>query len=474
MSERLEQRPVAALRLEHDQLGAVEVPAGALYGAHTARAVANFPISGVPVGRLRELVVALAEVKQAAARTNRALGLLEEEVADAISAACAEIVGGSWHDHFVVDCVQGGAGTSTNMNANEVVANRALELLGHPRGAYSVVHPLDSVNKSQSTNDVYPTALRLAAHRAVGRLIEALRHLQGAFTGKATEFTDVVTIGRTQLQDAVPVSLGHVFAAYAVTLGEDCDRLTEVRGLLEEINLGGTAVGTGLNTDPRYASVARGHLSAITGIPLRTSPDLIEATQDTGVFVLLSGTVKRTAVKLSKISNDLRLLSSGPRAGIGDITLPAVQAGSSIMPGKVNPVIPEVVNQVAYGVIGNDLTITMAAEAGQLQLNAFEPVIIVRLLESLSQLTAASRVLADRCVAGISVDRDELARKVRHSIGLATALGPLLGHGEAAAVAREALATGQDVPSVALAQGLLSPEVLDRALAPQRLARPHG
>ena len=361
------------VRTEHDLIGDRAVPAGAYYGVHTLRALENFPISGTAISIYPDLIVALACVKQAAAVANRELGLLDDRRADAIARACEEIREGALLDEFVVDVIQGGAGTSTNMNANEVIANRALELLGAQKGDYARLHPLDHVNLSQSTNDVYPTAVKVALQFGIRGLMQEMHSLRKAFESKAAEFTDVLKIGRTQLQDAVPMTLGQEFSTYAVMLQEDESRLGEAASLIREVNLGATAIGTGINAHPDYAARVTRLLSEIAGVELMVSPNLIEATQDAGAFVQLSGVLKRIAVKLSKICNDLRLLSSGPRAGIGEINLPAVQAGSSIMPGKVNPVIPEMVNQVAFEVIGNDITVTMAAEGGQLQLNAFEP-----------------------------------------------------------------------------------------------------
>jgi aspartate ammonia-lyase len=457
------------VRLEHDLLGEKEVPADAYYGVHTVRALENFPVSGVPIAHLRELVEAVAAVKEAAALANRDLGLLDDARADAIVAACREIRAGRLRDQFVVDIAQGGAGTSTNMNANEVICNRALELLGCSRGDYATLHPLDDVNRGQSTNDVYPTAAKIAAHVAIAGLLDAMAELEEAFTAKASEFGDVLCVGRTQLQDAVPMTLGQEFGAYAVMIDEDRRRLMEARTLIQEINLGGTAIGTGINAPRGYRDLVRRHLVEITGIDLMTAPDLVEATQDAGAFVQLSGVLKRIAVKLSKTCNDLRLLASGPRAGFGDITLPAVQAGSSIMPGKVNPVIPEMVNQVAFEVVGNDVTITMAAEAGQLQLNAFEPVIVSRLFNSLRRLTAANHLLAERCVRGITANREHLGALVRNSIGLATALNPMIGYAASTALAREALRTGQSVVDLALASGLIAPDDLAVVLSPEHL-----
>ncbi|BBC31508.1 Aspartate ammonia-lyase [Streptomyces graminofaciens] len=379
-----------ATRVEHDLVGDKEVPADAYYGVHTVRAVENFAITGSTIARFPDLIAALAAVKQAAAQANRDLGLLPPDIAHAITGACEEIRAGRLTEEFVVDPLQGGAGTSTNMNANEVIANRALEILGHPRGYYEVIHPLDHVNLGQSTNDVYPTAVRLALVVSLRRLGDSMKVLADAFGAKAEEFADVLKMGRTQLQDAVPMTLGQEFTTYAVMIEEDRQRLNEAAALLLESNLGGTAIGTGINGHPRYAELACAYLAEISGEAVRPASDFIEATQDCGAFVQLSGVLKRVAVKLSKTCNDLRLTSSGPTAGLGEINLPPVQAGSSIMPGKVNPVIPEVVNQVAFEVIGNDLTVTMAAEAGQLQLNAFEPVIAYSLQRSLTHLRAAA------------------------------------------------------------------------------------
>jgi aspartate ammonia-lyase len=461
------------MRSEHDLLGDRDVPAGAYYGIHSVRALENFPISGLPIAAHPDLVLALACCKQAAALANRDLGLLDEAKAEAIVAACVDIRQGRLHDQFVVDVMQGGAGTSTNMNANEVIANRALEILGHDKGRYDVLHPLEDVNRSQSTNDVYPTAVKVALHLSAARLAEAMTALRAAFAAKSAEFADVLKIGRTQLQDAVPMTLGQEFGAFGVMIGEDLGRLAEATALIREINLGGTAIGTGLNTPPAYAATVCRHLAGITGIALTTAPDLVEATQDAGVFVQLSGVLKRIAVKLSKICNDLRLLSSGPRAGFGEIALPPVQAGSSIMPGKVNPVIPEVVNQIAFTVIGNDVTVTMAAEGGQLQLNAFEPVIAHSLFTSIGYLSAGCRVLADRCVPGITAQRRQLREAVEHSVTTLTALSPYIGYARATELALRAAATGANVYDLVLEGGLLSRERLDGLLGdPARLTRP--
>jgi aspartate ammonia-lyase len=461
-------------RIERDLLGDKEIPVDAYWGVHTARARDNFPITGTTVSAYPHLVNALASVKEAAARANAELGLLPPRIADAIAETCQEIRGGALHDQFVVDVIQGGAGTSTNMNANEVIANRAVELLGHTKGEYSHLHPNEHVNLSQSTNDAYPTAVNVATITSAHELSTAMQALEQAFAAKAVEFRDVVKMGRTQLQDAVPMTLGQEFGSYAVMLGEDRQRLDEAVTLLREINLGATAIGTGLNTPPGYADAACRHLVEITGLQLTTATDLVEATQDCGAFVHLSGVLKRIAVKLSKSCNDLRLLSSGPRAGLNEINLPPVQAGSSIMPGKINPVIPEVVNQVAFEVIGNDATITMAAEAGQLQLNAFEPIILHSLSESITHLRAACRVLAERCVAGITANAEITRSYVENSIGLVTALNPAVGYMTATEIAKDALATGRGVAELVLERGLMHPEKLDALLSPENLARPTG
>ena len=459
-------------RIEHDLLGDRTVPGDAYYGVHTLRALENFEITGTPISIYPDLVVALACIKQAAALTNNELQLLDDEKTNAIVKACEEIREGRLLDEFVVDVIQGGAGTSTNMNANEVVANRALELLGHHKGEYKYLHPLDHVNMSQSTNDVYPTAVKLALHFSIERLVSAMAELRAAFEMKALEFAQVLKMGRTQLQDAVPMTLGQEFSTYAVMLGEDEQRLREACLLIHEINLGATAIGTGITAHPHYARIVCGKLSDITGIKLETAGNLVEATQDCGAFVQVSGVLKRVAVKLSKSCNDLRLLSSGPRAGLGEINLPPMQAGSSIMPGKVNPVIPEVVNQIAFEVIGNDVTVSFAAEAGQLQLNAFEPVIAHSLFKSLKHLRNGCATLAMRCVKGITANTDHLRRSVEHSIGIVTALNPHIGYANATAVAQEALASGKSVYALVLEKKLLSKERLDDLLRPENLTQP--
>ena len=459
-------------RSEHDLLGDRDIPANAYWGVHTLRAVENFPISGQSIGQVNDLIVALAAIKQAAAMANADLGLLAPARSRAIIAACEEIRAGKLHDQFIVDQIQGGAGTSTNMNANEVIANRALEIMGYRKGEYRHLHPNEHVNLSQSTNDVYPTALRIAAWAGLHRLIAQMASLRSAFAEKAVEFSDVLKMGRTQLQEAVPMTLGQEFNAFAIMLGEDELRLAEAAQLIREINLGATAIGTGITAHPDYAERVRARLAEVTGIPVITAPDLVEATQDCGAFVQVSGVLKRVAVKLSKTCNDLRLLSSGPRAGFAEINLPAKQAGSSIMPGKVNPVIPEVVNQVAFEVIGNDITITMAAEAGQLQLNAFEPVIAYSLFRSVSHLIAACQTLEINCIRGITANRDRLRESVENSIGLVTALNPYIGYAAATEVALEAHRTGRGVYELVLEKGLMTQARLDRVLRPEELTRP--
>jgi aspartate ammonia-lyase len=462
----------ARTRVEHDLLGEREVPEDALYGVQTLRALENFPITGVPLREFPALIEALAAVKEAAALANAELSLLPQATADLIVRAASEIRGGRHHEHFLVDMIQGGAGTSTNMNANEVIANRALELSGHARGEYQFVHPNNHVNLSQSTNDVYPTAMKLALHTEIEGLARAMSELAAAFLAKGDEFSPHIKMGRTQLQDAVPMTLGQEFTAFGHTILEDVQRLGEAQALIREINMGATAIGTGINAPAGYAEAVRANLSRITKLALITAPDLVEATADTGAFVQLSGVLKRCAVKLSKICNDLRLLSSGPRAGLGEINLPAMQPGSSIMPGKVNPVIPEVVNQVCFDIIGGDLTVTIAAEAGQLQLNVFEPIIAFRLLGGISALTNACVVLRERCVVGITANADRMRQFVEQSIGIVTALVPVIGYETSTEIAREALATGRGVYELVMERGLMTRAELDRALNPEAMVQP--
>ena len=460
---------MTSTRIEMDSLGTVELPSDVYYGVHTARAVANFPITGMLLRDYPELIQSLGMVKKAAALTNIELGELDARVGQAILRACDRVIGGEFNGQFIVDMLQGGAGTSTNMNANEVIANVALRELQKPAGQYVLINPNDHVNLSQSTNDVYPSAARLAMVRACPALVAEQRALKVAFLEKAEAFHDIIKVGRTQLMDALPMRLGHEFRAFGVTIGEDVDRLTEIGNLLREINLGGTAIGTGLNTPDRYSETVIGHLSEISGEKLVAAGDLIEATSDMGAFILFSGVLKRVAVKLSKICNDLRLLNSGPRAGFGEIKLPAVQAGSSIMPGKVNPVIPEVINQIAYQVIGNDLTVTMAAEAGQLQLNAMEPVIVLNILQSMRMLTRGMKVLREKCVIGIEADAERCKNLLENSLVAVTAINPFVGYATASEVAKEALKTGQSLRAVVLARGLMTEAQLNEAFSTENL-----
>jgi aspartate ammonia-lyase len=460
---------LAKFRTEQDSLGKMEVPEHAAYGVHTARAAENFPMTGTQIRHFPELVQSLAMTKKACARANMDLGSLDGRIGNAITRACDRVITGEAHEAFIVDMLQGGAGTSTNMNANEVIANLALRELQKSAGDYAVVHPNDHVNLSQSTNDVYPTAVRLTMVRCCPALIAEQEKLKAALLAKAEEFDDIIKVGRTQLMDAVPMRLGHEFRAFAVTVGEDIDRLREVANLLREVNLGGTAIGTGINTPEGYAVAAVQNLSEISSERLILAGDLIEATSDMGAFVTFSGVLKRIAVKLSKICNDLRLLNSGPRAGLGEIRLPAVQAGSSIMPGKVNPVIPEVINQIAYQVIGNDLTVTLAAEGGQLQLNAFEPVIVLNILQSMRMLTRGMAVLREKCINGIEADRERCKELLDHSLVAVTAINPYVGYETASRVAKESLKSRRSIREVVLDQKLMTEAQLAEAFSTESL-----
>lgn len=460
-------------RIEHDFLGEKEIQDACYYGIQTLRAVENFDISGVAISAYPELIRALAVVKKAACLSNVELGVIAEDISTAIVNACDDIIGDRFHDQFVVDAIQGGAGTSTNMNVNEVIANRALEILGHAKGRYDIIHPNNHINCSQSTNDVYPTALRIALHFSLTGLVEALQTLKNSFRQKAKEFSTVLKMGRTQLQDAVPMTLGMEFGAYSVTTFEDIQRLKEVQSLLLEINLGATAVGTGLNAPKGFAQLVARKLRRVTQLPMITSLNLVEATWDTGVYIQVSGVLKRTAIKLSKICNDLRLLSSGPRAGLNEINLPQRQPGSSMMPGKVNPVIPEVVNQVAYKVAGNDVAVTMASENGQLELNAMEPVIASNLLESIKMLTRSVRALNLRCIAGITANEAHCRRQVENSLGLATVLCPLIGYETASRIVRDALQSDRSLLELIKEQNLLNSDALEQLMTPEHLIPNH-
>ncbi|TAF64696.1 MAG: aspartate ammonia-lyase [Cytophagales bacterium] len=459
-------------RIEHDFLGDREIPNDVYYGIQTLRAIENFPISKIPIANAPTLIQAFGYVKKAAALANQATGVLEEKKARAIVQACDVLIAGDMLDQFPVDMFQGGAGTSVNMNANEVIANKALEFLGYPKGTYEHLHPNNDVNCSQSTNDAYPTAFRIALYQQIGSLLKSMERLQVSFAKKGEAFKDVLKMGRTQLQDAVPMTLGQEFTAFAVTIGEDIKRLEEARALITEVNLGATAIGTGINAPEGYAEKAVQYLAEITGIAVTLSPNLIEATWDTGAYVQISGVLKRIAVKISKICNDLRLLSSGPRAGFNEINLPALQPGSSIMPGKVNPVMPELINQIAFQVMGSDVTIGIAAEAGQLQLNVMEPVIAFNLFFVMNILEKGFDALREKCIEGITANEKVCKEMVFNSIGIVTALNPLIGYENAASIAREALETGGSVYDIVLQRKLLSKEKLDEVFSFDNMINP--
>jgi aspartate ammonia-lyase len=463
---------VSATRSEHDSLGDREVPDHAYYGVQTIRGMENFRISGIAMHHFKHFINGFAFVKKAAALANRDLGVLAADKAGAIISACEEILAGKLHDQFAIDMIQGGAGTSTNMNANEVIANRGLELLGHRKGQYEYLHPNDHVNCSQSTNDAYPTAIKLGVILTLRDTISALRELRAALDAKALEFADVLKMGRTENQDAVPMTLGQEFSAYGVMIGDGIRHLTRVGEEFHSINMGATAIGTGINSPPGYAALCTKHLAEISGIPLTLADNLVEATQDSGEFALMSSTMKTAAVQLSKICNDLRWMSSGPRCGLYEIRLPAMQPGSSIMPGKVNPVIPEVVNQVCYQIIGIDVTVSMAAEASEFELNMAEPVIAFNLLFGLTLLRNAAIVLHSRCITGIEANRERCLEYVHNSIGLVTALVPVLGYERSASIAKEALNTGNSVYQLVLEKGWLTKEQLDDFLKPENMTRP--
>ena len=456
------------MRIEHDFLGERELADNAYYGVQTLRGSENFHITGIPISHATSFIVAFAHVKKAAALANRDLGVIEPHVANAICAACDRIAAGELHDQFIVDVIQGGAGTSTNMNANEVIANLALEILGHPKGTYDIVHPNNHVNCSQSTNDAYPTAFRLSLYVEIGKLITSLGLLRDSFARKGQEFSDIIKMGRTQLQDAVPMTLGQEFDSFAVNMR----RLEEARALVTEVNLGATAIGTSINAPEGYPPLAVNYLAEVSGIPVTLSQNLIEATWDNGAYVQVSGVLKRVAVKLSKICNDLRLLSSGPRCGFNEINLPPLQPGSSIMPGKVNPVIPEVVNQVCFLVIGNDVTVTFAAEAGQLQLNVMEPVLAYCLFQSIETLGRACTTLRERCIDGITANAERTRSMVLNSVGIVTALNPILGYEASAEIAKEAFETGGSVIDIVRAKGLLSEEKIQEIFSLENLMHP--
>jgi aspartate ammonia-lyase len=456
----------ASTRMEHDLLGMREIPRDVYYGVQTLRGMENFQISGVPIAHYPELIEALAMIKMAAARANYECGQFSLQITEAIEGACRELIQGSLHRHFLLDVFQGGAGTSTNMNANEVIANRALELMGKQKGEYDHCDPHDHVNCSQSTNDAYPSALHVALALGNRKLMEELRLLAEALRAKGKEFDHIVKMGRTQLQDAVPMTLGQEFEAFARSLEDEIEALRRIETVLHEVNMGGTAIGTGLNAPEGFSEKCAAHLAKVTGMPIRLAENLVEATQDTQAFVLYSSALKSLSIKASKICNDLRLLSSGPRAGLHEINLPAMQPGSSIMPGKVNPVIPEVMNQVCFRVIGSDLTVTLAAEAGQLQLNVMEPVIAACLLEGQTLLRNAARTLRENCIAGITANEDVCRKLLEQSIGTVTALNPVIGYDKATELAAEALKTGKGIVQLVREKAILSEEELARILDP--------
>jgi aspartate ammonia-lyase len=464
--------PLTDVRREHDSLGEREVPNHAYYGVQTVRATENFRFSGIRIGHYEHFVRALACVKKAAALANAELGVLDRKIADAIAKACDELLVGKLHDQFVVDMIQGGAGTSTNMNANEVIANRALELLGRAKGDYQFCHPNDHVNCSQSTNDAYPTAIKLGVWFTLRDTVGALRELKASLDAKAEEFADVIKMGRTENQDAVPMTLGQEFSAYGVMIGDGIRHLEHAGQELLETNMGATAIGTGLNSPAGYAPLCTKKLAEISGAPVRLAANLVEATQDSGEFALMSSAMKTAAVQLSKICNDLRWLSSGPRCGLHEIRLPAMQPGSSIMPGKVNPVVPEVVSQICFQIIGNDVTVSMASEASELELNMAEPIIAFNLFFGLTLLRNAAVVLASRCISGIEPNKERCRDYVQNSIGLVTALNPVLGYEKSAAIAKEALKTGGSVYDLAIAKGWLTREKLDELLKPENMTHP--
>lgn len=460
-------------RLESDLLGELKVPVDAYYGVQTQRGINNYHISRKKMRDYPDYVIAIAYVKLAAVQTNHSLGVINDEISGAISKACQELIDGKLHENFPIDMMQGGAGTSVNMNANEVIANRALEIMGHKKGEYQYCYPNDHVNCGQSTNDVYPTSIRLAIIRMNKNLVASLTGLISAFRYKGEEFSDVIKMGRTQLQDAVPMTSGQEFNAYANNLEEEILNLERNVKLLHEINMGGTAIGTGLNAVPGFTKLCAANLSKLTGEPFVSATDLVEATPDTGAYVSYSSALKRLAIKLSKICNDLRLMASGPRCGLNEINLPPKAPGSSIMPGKVNPVIPEVTNQVCFKVIGNDTTISFAAEAGQLELNVMEPVITESLFESLVWLSNAIDTLVEECVLGITVNKERCYEMVKNSIGIVTALNPYIGYKTCTKVAKEALETNRSVYDIVLEQGLMTQEKLDEALDPKNMLVSH-
>lgn len=457
-------------RLESDSIGEKKVPKEAYYGVQSLRGAENFNITGLRLHK--DFIISLAEIKKATAITNLEAGVLDKKVADAIVEACDDIIAGKLHEDFIVDPIQGGAGTSMNMNANEVIANRAIEILGGEKGDYSIVHPNDHVNNGQSTNDVIPTAGKMTALKLIPTTLKELRRLYDALIEKSKEFNDVIKMGRTQMQDAVPVRLGQEFTAYSTVVKRDIERIERVEEELVVVNMGGTAIGTGVNADRKYFQNIVPNLSKVCGLKLSQAEDLVGATQNLDGFVAVSGALKTCAVNLSKISNDLRLMSSGPRTGFGEINLPSKQNGSSIMPGKVNPVIPEVMSQVAFNIIGNDMTITMAAEAGQLELNAFEPVIFYNLIQSIETLGRGVNTFVDNCIVGITANKERCKELVENSVGIVTSLCPHVGYKKAASIAKTAIKTGASVRKLILDEGILNEKELNEILDPVAMTEP--
>lgn len=460
-------------RTESDLLGELQIPENAYYGVQTQRALNNFKISTHKLEHYPEFIKSLAIVKLAAVETNFELGLIDENIKNAVSEACIELMNGKFINQFPIDMIQGGAGTSVNMNANEVIANIALEKMGHPKGAYEHCSPNDHINRSQSTNDAYPTALKLALFQSSKKLTDALEKLFFALDRKAKEFEEVIKMGRTQLQDAVPMTLGQEFDAFAFTLKKEIPYLQSQAYQFLEINMGATAIGTGINAPTGYAEICTEKLATLMHEPVKLAENLIEATSDTSSFVAYASALKKMALKLSKIANDLRLLSSGPRAGFNEINLPAKQPGSSIMPGKVNPVIPEMVNQVCFKVIGNEATVCLAAEAGQLQLNVMEPIIALTLFESIDILTNAVLTLTTECIDGITANTEHLKNEVYNSIGIITALNPIIGYKNSTKIAKQALEENRSVYDLILEHNILDKETLDKVLDPKNMLRPH-
>lgn len=459
-------------RKEHDFIGELEIADDVYYGVQTFRALENFHISGRSLKNYPFFIKAFAQVKKAAALTNKEVGVLDADKADALAKACDRLIAGEFLDQFVVDMIQGGAGTSTNMNVNEVLTNIALESMGHKKGEYQYLHPNDHTNLGQSTNDTYPSSIKVAAHAKLGDLLKAMEELKNDLEAKAKEYKDMIKMGRTELEDAVPTTLGNTFNAFASYIKSDIAKLTKAREVMTVLNLGATAIGTGINCHPDYKNVVEKKLKEITGVNFTPAEDLIAATQDTADFVYVSGCLKTAAVRLSKIANDLRLMNSGPRCGLGEITLPAMQPGSSIMPGKVNPVICEVVGEACYEIIGNDVTIMLCSERGEFELNAFEPGIAYGLFNSLILLENAMKTLANKAIKGLKANPEACKKLVLNSIGIVTAFNPVLGYEKSASMAKEALQTGKAVGDICLERGYLSKEEIDKILDPKNMLNP--